>query len=171
MKKIAGFNTKHPHQWEGSLEQAYELIVFFNRFRSGPPTGPTDTHNTITTSQPSQPNHLSPSIPPISPPLQPGIQYPLPTTQISPCTNTGSAPPMVPVPKKASPSGLSDFQPVALTSHVMKVREKLVLDQPRPQLEPILLPSIIVLVVYPAMFYFVCWFYMFVYSSYLFIYF
>lgn len=33
---------------------------------------------------------------------------------------------LVPVPKKSSPSGLSVYRPVALTSHVMKVLERLV---------------------------------------------
>ncbi|XP_068439610.1 unconventional myosin-XVB [Clinocottus analis] len=40
---------------------------------------------------------------------------------------------LVPVPKKSMPSGLKDYRPVALTSHVMKVLERLVLAHLRPQ--------------------------------------
>ncbi|KAI3373538.1 hypothetical protein L3Q82_022142, partial [Scortum barcoo] len=44
---------------------------------------------------------------------------------------------LVPVPKKSRPSDPADYRPVALTSHVMKVLERLVLAQLRPQ--PLLL--------------------------------
>ena len=47
---------------------------------------------------------------------------------------------MVPVPKKSRPSDPADYRPVTLTSHVMKVLERLVLAQLRPQVrkeEPI----------------------------------
>ncbi|XP_061778404.1 G-protein coupled receptor 161-like [Nerophis ophidion] len=47
---------------------------------------------------------------------------------------------LVPVPKKPIPSGLNDFRSVALTSHVMKVLEKLVLAQLRPLVAPTLGP-------------------------------
>ncbi|KAI3353878.1 hypothetical protein L3Q82_005088 [Scortum barcoo] len=40
---------------------------------------------------------------------------------------------LVPVPKKSRPSDPADYRPVALTSHVMKVLERLVLAQLRPQ--------------------------------------
>lgn len=39
---------------------------------------------------------------------------------------------IVPVPKRPVPSSLNDFRPVALTSHVMKVFERLILAQLRP---------------------------------------
>ncbi|KAI4902682.1 hypothetical protein NFI96_031745, partial [Prochilodus magdalenae] len=42
---------------------------------------------------------------------------------------------LVPVPKKERPSGLNDFRPVALTSHVMKTLERLLLHLLRPQVE------------------------------------
>ncbi|KAI3356792.1 hypothetical protein L3Q82_003320 [Scortum barcoo] len=44
---------------------------------------------------------------------------------------------LVPVPKKSRPSDPADYRPVALTSHVMKILERLVLAQLRPQ--PLLL--------------------------------
>lgn len=47
---------------------------------------------------------------------------------------------IVPVPKKTIPSGLNDFRPVALTSHVMKVFERLVLAQLRPIVAPYMDP-------------------------------
>ena len=47
---------------------------------------------------------------------------------------------VVPVPKRKSPSGPQDFRPIALTSHVMKVMERLVLAHLRPQVKPSLDP-------------------------------
>ena len=47
---------------------------------------------------------------------------------------------LVPVPKKSRPSDPADYRPVALTSHVMKVLEKLVLAQLRPQVRTFLDP-------------------------------
>jgi len=47
---------------------------------------------------------------------------------------------LVPVPKKSTPSGLNDYRPVALTSHVMKVLERLVLAHLRPQVKSSLDP-------------------------------
>lgn len=40
---------------------------------------------------------------------------------------------LIPVPKKAHPKELNDYRPVALTSHVMKTMERLLLDHLRPQ--------------------------------------
>uniref|UniRef100_A0A3Q3ECP6 Immunoglobulin V-set domain-containing protein n=1 Tax=Labrus bergylta TaxID=56723 RepID=A0A3Q3ECP6_9LABR len=42
---------------------------------------------------------------------------------------------LVPAPKKSSPSALNDYRPVALTSHIMKVLERLVLAHLRPQVD------------------------------------
>ncbi|KAI4904812.1 hypothetical protein NFI96_000060 [Prochilodus magdalenae] len=42
---------------------------------------------------------------------------------------------LVPVPKKERPSHLNDFRPVALTSHVMKTLEHLLLHLLRPQVQ------------------------------------
>ncbi|KAI4880336.1 hypothetical protein NFI96_004093 [Prochilodus magdalenae] len=42
---------------------------------------------------------------------------------------------LVPVPKKGRPSELNDFRPVALTSHVMKTLERLLLHFLRPQVQ------------------------------------
>ena len=47
---------------------------------------------------------------------------------------------MAPVPKKSRPSDPGDHRPVALTSHVMKVLERLVLAQLRPQVRMFLDP-------------------------------
>ncbi|KAI3358284.1 hypothetical protein L3Q82_003282 [Scortum barcoo] len=47
---------------------------------------------------------------------------------------------LVPVPKKSRPSDPADYRPVALTSHVMKVLERLVLAQLRPQVRMFLVP-------------------------------
>ena len=47
---------------------------------------------------------------------------------------------LVPVPKKKSPSDLNDYRPIALTSHVMKVLERLVLTHLRPQVKSSLDP-------------------------------
>ncbi|KAI3365706.1 hypothetical protein L3Q82_010151, partial [Scortum barcoo] len=47
---------------------------------------------------------------------------------------------LVPVPKKSRPSDPADYRPVALTSHVMKVLERLVLAQLRPQVRKFLDP-------------------------------
>ena len=45
---------------------------------------------------------------------------------------------LVPVPKKSTPSDLSDYRPVALTSYVIKVLERMVLANLRPQVEVLL---------------------------------
>ena len=47
---------------------------------------------------------------------------------------------LVPVPKKPSPSALNDYRPVALTSHIMKVLERLVLAHLTPQVTSYLDP-------------------------------
>ena len=47
---------------------------------------------------------------------------------------------LIPVPKMPQPSCLLDYQPVALTSHVMKTLERLVLEQLRPMVRPHLDP-------------------------------
>ncbi|XP_062844747.1 zinc finger protein 420-like, partial [Trichomycterus rosablanca] len=47
---------------------------------------------------------------------------------------------LVPVPKKSCSSSLNDYRPVALTSHVMKVLERLVLSYLRSQVSPFLDP-------------------------------
>ena len=43
---------------------------------------------------------------------------------------------LVPVPKTLRPSSPKDYRPVALTSHIMKTLERLVLDQLRPMVRP-----------------------------------
>ena len=43
---------------------------------------------------------------------------------------------LVPVPKKGRPAALEDYRPVALTSHIMKVMERLVLAHLRPLVFP-----------------------------------
>ncbi|KAI4883193.1 hypothetical protein NFI96_007250, partial [Prochilodus magdalenae] len=43
---------------------------------------------------------------------------------------------LIPVPKKAHPKELNDYRPVALTSHVMKTMEQLLLNHLRPQVHP-----------------------------------
>ncbi|KAJ8367963.1 hypothetical protein SKAU_G00079910 [Synaphobranchus kaupii] len=48
---------------------------------------------------------------------------------------------LVPVPKMPRPSGVpGDYRPVALTSHIMKSLERLVLEQLRPMVNPLLDP-------------------------------
>ena len=43
---------------------------------------------------------------------------------------------LVPVPKTPCPTGPQDYRPVALTSHIMKTLERLVLEQLRPMIRP-----------------------------------
>lgn len=47
---------------------------------------------------------------------------------------------IVPVPKMPRPSDIKDYRPVALTSHIMKTMERLILDQLRPIVKPFLDP-------------------------------
>ncbi|XP_072543920.1 uncharacterized protein [Salminus brasiliensis] len=47
---------------------------------------------------------------------------------------------LVPVPKKSTTSSLNDYRPVALTSHVMKVLERIMLTHLSPQVSPFLDP-------------------------------
>ncbi|KAL0187591.1 hypothetical protein M9458_014690, partial [Cirrhinus mrigala] len=47
---------------------------------------------------------------------------------------------LVPVPKTPRPSDLKDYRPVALTSHIMKTLERLILEQLRPIVQPFLDP-------------------------------
>ncbi|KAI3360683.1 hypothetical protein L3Q82_002553 [Scortum barcoo] len=52
---------------------------------------------------------------------------------------------IIPVPKKPHPGELNDFRPVALTSHVMKTMERLLLHHLRPQTHHALGPSAVCL--------------------------
>ncbi|KAI3359766.1 hypothetical protein L3Q82_014139 [Scortum barcoo] len=84
-----------------------------------------------------------------SPSAPPPLPHPLPPSniRINPCptVTTGQDPedlcqPAVRSPslwKKSRPSDPADYRPVALTSHVMKVLERLVLAQLRPQAEEV----------------------------------
>ncbi|KAI3355420.1 hypothetical protein L3Q82_018261 [Scortum barcoo] len=63
-----------------------------------------------------------------------------PPAHIQPELGTGEGSPscwktscIIPVPKKPHPGELNDFRPVALTSHVMKTMERLLLHHLRPQ--------------------------------------
>ncbi|KAI2649597.1 RNA-directed DNA polymerase from mobile element jockey [Labeo rohita] len=47
---------------------------------------------------------------------------------------------LVPVPKMPRSSDLKDYRPVALTSHIMKTLERLILEQLRPMVQPFLDP-------------------------------
>ncbi|XP_040907892.1 uncharacterized protein LOC121190938 [Toxotes jaculatrix] len=47
---------------------------------------------------------------------------------------------LVPVPKTSRPSDLKDYRPVALTSHIMKTLERLILEQLRPMVQPFMDP-------------------------------
>ncbi|KAI4899250.1 hypothetical protein NFI96_000608 [Prochilodus magdalenae] len=47
---------------------------------------------------------------------------------------------IVPVPKTPRPSDIKDYRPVALTSHIMKTMERLILEQLRPMVQPLLDP-------------------------------
>ncbi|KAI4899252.1 hypothetical protein NFI96_012202, partial [Prochilodus magdalenae] len=49
---------------------------------------------------------------------------------------------LVPVPKKGRPNELNDFRPVALTSHVMKTLERLLLHLLRPQVQHAMDPAV-----------------------------
>ncbi len=47
---------------------------------------------------------------------------------------------LIPVPKTPRPRDLKDYRPVAMTSHIMKTLERLILEQLRPMVQPLLDP-------------------------------
>ncbi|XP_036933979.1 uncharacterized protein LOC119008053 [Acanthopagrus latus] len=132
MKQITGCKVSD-RQSSGSLERAKELNIFFNTS--------TLPCMTVTTGQVRRqlerlhqqkvagPDDISPRIlktcaRQLSPVLQ-HLYKRIPMLCKTSC--------LVPVPKKSTPSGLNDYRPVALTSYVMKVLERLVLANMRPQ--------------------------------------
>lgn len=128
MKQITGSNTKD-HQQDGSLVRAIELNLFINRFSTGTPTGTPSTGTVFTPCC-----HLL--IPYCDPNPTPHCVCLFNLSLLQERTlviwKTSC---LLPVPKIAVPSGPSDFKPVALTSHVMKVLERLVLMQLRTQVK------------------------------------
>ena len=157
-RKITGYgsaNTSVP----GSVELANEMNGFFNRFDGAGapnlvPHGPRDPGVrpatppplTLTVSQVRRqltrinarkaagPDNINPRVLKVA-----AEQLAVPLTSLFNLSlRTGKVPKLwkssciVPVPKKSRPSVLNDYRPVALTSQVMKIFERLVLNQLKP---------------------------------------
>ncbi|KAK0139097.1 hypothetical protein N1851_024386 [Merluccius polli] len=105
VRTITGMKNAGGSQ-EGTKERADELNL-----EAGPMSSPEGSHPLTT----------PPTIP-----ATPAITIPIkvPTLWKTSC--------VVPVPKKGRPSAPKDFRPVALTSHVMKTFERMVLEHLRP---------------------------------------
>ncbi|KAM4580370.1 uncharacterized protein PAE49_005246 [Odontesthes bonariensis] len=154
MKHITGMKGKDT-QTSGSLDRANQFNQFFNRFSSPPatPLSPPSPHTStlsqglVTTGQVKRqldrlhqgkaagPDGITPWIlrtcaSQLSPVLVHLYNLSLSQERVPLLWKTSH---VVPVPKKSRPSDPEDYRPVALTSHVMKVMERLVLAQLRPQ--------------------------------------
>jgi len=121
------------HQQWGCSDRANKQNLFFKRFSSGLPTVPLNRRPALTPPQTS--THPPPQH---TPRLDTFVGcFNLSLKQVPVLGKTSC---LVLVSKKAAPSGLNDFRLVALTSHVMKVLEKLVLAHIGPQVKSALDP-------------------------------
>ncbi|KAI4885338.1 hypothetical protein NFI96_001847 [Prochilodus magdalenae] len=147
MRTITGFRSSNNRGVEGSVDRANELNLFFNRFDTASSDLPLPDSSAA---WPQQPTPLHPP-PPDS--LPPSCDSPLHTSSPPPpvtstvnLTADQRVPVMwktsciVPMPKTPRPSDIKDYRPVALTSHIMKTMERLVLEQLQPMVQPLLDP-------------------------------
>ncbi|KAI4888527.1 hypothetical protein NFI96_008530 [Prochilodus magdalenae] len=148
MRTITGFRSSNNGGVEGSVDRANELNLFFNRFDTASSDLPLPDSSAAWAQQ------LTPLHPPPPPDsLPPSCDSPLHTSSPPPpVTSTVNfsadqrVPVMwktsciVPVPKTPRPSDIKDYRSVALTSHIMKTMERLVLEQLRPMVQPLLDP-------------------------------
>ncbi|KAI4894909.1 hypothetical protein NFI96_007437 [Prochilodus magdalenae] len=148
MRTITGFRSSNNGGVEGSVDRANELNLFFNRFDTASSDLPLPDSSAA---WPQQPTPLHPPPPPDSLPhsCDSPLHTPSPPPPVTSTVNFSAdqrVPVMwktsciVPVPKTPRPSDIKDYRPVALTSHIMKTMERLVLEQLRPMVQPLLDP-------------------------------
>ncbi|TWW59307.1 hypothetical protein D4764_06G0008370 [Takifugu flavidus] len=131
MRTITGFQKKGIRSADGSVDQANELNQFFNsqvrreleRLNQRKAAGPDGI-------SPRVPKNCSRQLCGI---LQHLFNQSLHLQRIPVLWKTSC---LVPVPKKTHPVAPSDYRPIALTSHIMKVMERLVLSHIRPLVSP-----------------------------------
>ncbi|TWW54783.1 hypothetical protein D4764_0220080 [Takifugu flavidus] len=164
MRTITGFQKKGIRSADGNVDQANELNQFFNRFDSSspspscpnipldnngmspiPPTGLSFTSGQVRRElerlnqrKAAGPDGISPRVLKNCPRQLCGIlqhlfNQSLHLQRIPVLWKTSC---LVPVPKKTHPVAPSDYRPIALTSHIMKVMERLVLSHLRPLVSP-----------------------------------
>ncbi|TWW54867.1 hypothetical protein D4764_0229500 [Takifugu flavidus] len=137
MRTITGFQKKGIRSADGNVDQANELNQFFNRTilhvwpgeeRAGEaqPEKGCRTGRHQPTSAENCPRQLCGI-------LQHLFNQSLHLQRIPVLWKTSC---LVPVPKKTHPVAPSDYRPIALTSHIMKVMEQLVLSHLRPLVSP-----------------------------------
>ncbi|KAI4894307.1 hypothetical protein NFI96_005585 [Prochilodus magdalenae] len=148
MRTITGFRSSNNRGVEGSVDRANELNLFFNRFDTASSDLPLPDSSAA---WPQQPTPLHPPPPPDSLPhsCDSPLHTPSPPPPVTSTVNfsadqrvpvTWKTSCIVPVPKTPRPSDIKDYRPVALTSHIMKTMERLVLEQLRPMVQPLLDP-------------------------------
>ncbi|KAI4895084.1 hypothetical protein NFI96_026219 [Prochilodus magdalenae] len=162
MKTITGYMQRTDGATDGDVERANEFNTFYNRFDCPVQVSAASADTSSTLPLTSAPDtSVSDSLDINTPPSPFVIHAPLPQADSS--ANTAPVPPFshlvssdltcsttkahtspllhtftadqVRVPKKGRPSELNDFRPVALTSHVMKTLERLLLHLLRPQVQ------------------------------------
>ncbi|KAI4894740.1 hypothetical protein NFI96_006104 [Prochilodus magdalenae] len=126
MRTITGFRSSNNRGVEGSVDRANELNLFFNRFDTASSDLPLPDSSAA---WPQQPNPLCGVLHVFNMSL---CLQRVPVMWKTSC--------IVPVPKTPRPSDIRDYRPVALTSHIMKTMERLVLEQLRPIVQPLLDP-------------------------------
>ncbi|XP_051776198.1 uncharacterized protein LOC127526095 [Erpetoichthys calabaricus] len=170
MKIITGCSSKRGTTIKRDVKRANQMNNFFNRFDHPKPLSPQSTAPSthpsadtsigetsppiITTAQVSRelrrlcaskaagPDGVSPrllkaSALQLESPLQHIFNLSLEQGRVPRLWKTSC---ITPVPKVSRPSELNDFQPVALTSHVMKTMQRLLLHHLRPQVRHALDP-------------------------------
>ncbi|KAI3366546.1 hypothetical protein L3Q82_000678 [Scortum barcoo] len=125
----------------GDRDWANKLNLFFNRFDTWPTSTPlslsTDqpTSSSLCLHAPSPPSTPPPSLglSPSPPPSPPSLQCSSPPPPPSPNLFTHTVDQF---PKTSRPKEPNHFRPVALTSHLMKALERIVLRHLRPLVSP-----------------------------------
>lgn len=117
MRTIAGFQRSNSEGVVDGVERANKLNLFFNRF-NGVSTHPPHDSSVRSPSLATQLNVFSMSL---------RLQKVLLLWKTS-C--------LVPVPNKTCSSDPKDYRPLAPTSHIMKILERLVLEELRPMVRP-----------------------------------
>ncbi|KAK0148991.1 RNA-directed DNA polymerase from mobile element jockey [Merluccius polli] len=140
MKIIAGLG-KRSSTMEGDLGRANQLNQFFNRFDC-PAEASMDVLRKLHPRKAAGPDGLSPRLlkvcaAELGEPLEHLFNWSL---RIGRVPTMWKASCLIPVPKKPYPKELNDFRPVALTSHLMKTMERLILGILRPQVRHALDP-------------------------------
>ncbi|KAI4883371.1 hypothetical protein NFI96_013585 [Prochilodus magdalenae] len=127
MKTITGCKNNSGNSVDGHVDRAKQFNNFYNRFDCPAPAGPSSYLPAASTTLSSSP---SPSPPPSSSPSSPS---PSQETAEETTPLEGGRPRQRFLPRGTHPKELNEYRAVALTSHVMKTMERLLLNHLRSQ--------------------------------------